>query len=39
LLAKHFAGAHWTSLSIPKGRSSEMTQGTFKKGFVREPGA
>jgi hypothetical protein len=34
LLAKHFRGAGWTSLSIPKGRSAELTQGTFKKGIV-----
>jgi uncharacterized damage-inducible protein DinB len=27
-LAKHFAGAKWTSLSIPKGRSAEYNQGT-----------
>jgi hypothetical protein len=33
-LAKHVAGAHWTSLSIPKGRSSEYATGTFKQGIV-----
>jgi hypothetical protein len=33
LLAKHFAGPKWTSLSIPKGRSAEA-KGEFKKGFV-----
>jgi hypothetical protein len=33
-LAKHFAGADWTSLSIPKGRSREATLGTFKQGIV-----
>lgn len=33
-LAKHFAGANWTSLSIPKGRSREIGTGTFKKSFV-----
>jgi len=26
LLAKHFAGAHWKSLSIPKGRSADFNQ-------------
>ena len=31
-LAKHFAGANWTSLSIPKGRSAEYGTGTFKRG-------
>lgn len=34
LLAKHFRGAAWRSLSIPKGRSAELTHGTFKKGIV-----
>jgi hypothetical protein len=33
-LAKHFAGAQWTTLSIPRGRSREMAQGTFKQGIV-----
>jgi hypothetical protein len=33
-LAKHLAGANWTSLSVPKGRSSELTQGTFKQGII-----
>lgn len=33
-LAKHLAGANWTSLSIPKGRSAEFSVGTFKKGIV-----
>lgn len=33
-LAKHFAGAQWTSLSIPKGRSAEYGTGTFKQGIV-----
>lgn len=32
-LAKHFAGPKWTSLSIPKGRSSEA-KGEFKKGII-----
>jgi Protein of unknown function (DUF1572) len=34
LLAKHFQGAQWKSLSIPKGRSADMKQGTFKDGIV-----
>lgn len=34
LLAKHFAGARWTSLSIPKGRSAEFARGTFKQGII-----
>src|SRR5438874_5453304 len=33
LLAKHFAGPKWTSLSIPKGRSGEA-KGEFKKGII-----
>jgi uncharacterized damage-inducible protein DinB len=35
-LARHFAGANWKSLSIPKGMSGQITQGDFKsKGIVR----
>ena len=34
LLAKHFAGARWTSLSIPKGQSAQHAVGTFKQAFV-----
>ena len=33
LLAKHFAGPQWTSLSIPKNRSAEA-RGEFKKGII-----
>jgi hypothetical protein len=33
-LAKHLAGDHWNSLSIPKGRSAEFSTGTFKQGIV-----
>lgn len=33
-LAKHLAGANWTSLSIPKGKSREVGTGTFKHGIV-----
>jgi hypothetical protein len=33
LLAKHFAGPDWSSLSIPKNRSAEAT-GEFKKSFI-----
>ena len=34
LLAKHFAGPRWTSLSIPKGQSAQHAVGTFKQAFV-----
>ena len=34
LLAKHFAGPKWKSLSIPKGQSKQHTKGTFKQAFV-----
>lgn len=34
LLAKHFAGANWTSLSIPKGQSARYASGTFKDGII-----
>jgi hypothetical protein len=30
-LAKHFAGPHWTSLTIPKGRSRQVGVGTYKR--------
>jgi hypothetical protein len=33
LLAKHFAGPRWTSLSIPKGQS-KFAKGTFKQGII-----
>jgi hypothetical protein len=36
LLAKHFAGPRWQSLSIPKGQSSRYVKGTFKQGIVRK---
>ena len=35
MLAKHFAGANWKSLSIPKGQSAQFARGTFKRTFVR----
>ena len=36
LLAKHFAGANWKSLSIPKGQSAQAMKGDFKtKGIAR----
>ena len=36
LLAKHFAGANWKSLSIPKGQSAQAMTGDFKtKGIAR----
>jgi hypothetical protein len=34
LLAKHFAGPRWTSLSIPKGQSRWYAVGGFKKGII-----
>jgi hypothetical protein len=34
-LAKHFAGAGWKSLSIPKGQSAAHGRGSFKEQFVR----
>jgi hypothetical protein len=34
LLAKHFAGPEWKSLSIPKGRSKQYLKGTFKQGII-----
>ncbi len=34
LLAKHYAGSRWESLSIPKGQSKQYTQGSFKRGIV-----
>ena len=33
-LAKHFAGANWKSLSIPKGQSAQFLKGQFKSGIV-----
>ena len=36
LLAKHFAGAGWKSLSIPKGQSAQAMKGDFQtKGIAR----
>lgn len=37
-LGKHFAGAHWTSLSIPKGQSADYGVGTFKQHIVPNAG-
>ena len=37
LLAKHFAGERWTSLSIPKGRSKDFEVG--KDGTLYRPSA
>jgi hypothetical protein len=34
ILAKHFAGPNWVSLSIPRHRSAEVGRGTFKEGIV-----
>jgi hypothetical protein len=33
LLAKHFAGPEWKSLSIPKGQSKQAP-GAFKQGII-----
>ncbi len=34
LLAKHFAGPTWKSLSIPKGQSAAYSKGAFKQGII-----
>jgi hypothetical protein len=34
LLAKHFAGPRWKTLSVPKGQSKEYAKGTFKQGII-----
>lgn len=34
LLAKHFSGPSWTSLSIPKGQSKAFSKGAFKQGII-----
>ncbi len=35
-LSRHFAGGGWESLSIPRGKSGEHREGTFKsKGLTR----
>jgi len=34
LLAKHFAGPDWKSLSIPKGESKAYARGSFKQGLL-----
>jgi hypothetical protein len=33
-LARHFAGAAWKSLTIPKGESAKYSRGRFKTDFV-----
>jgi hypothetical protein len=33
-LARHFAGAAWTSLSIPRGQSAQFAKGEFKQGII-----
>jgi hypothetical protein len=35
-LARHLASPHWTSLSIPKGRSADLRTGQFKQGQLEE---
>lgn len=34
LLAKHFAGPNWKSLSVPKGQSAAYSKGTFKQSMI-----
>ena len=34
MMAKHLAGPHWVTLSIPKGRSKEAAAGRYKEGIV-----
>jgi Protein of unknown function (DUF1572) len=34
MMAKHLAGPHWASLSIPKGRSKELVAGRYKEGIL-----
>jgi hypothetical protein len=34
LLAKHFAGPAWKTLSIPRNQSRAFAQGTYKQGIV-----
>jgi hypothetical protein len=34
LLAKHFTGASWRTLSIPKGQSRQVGKGTFKQNII-----
>ena len=34
LLAKHFAGPDWKSLSIPRGESKAYARGSFKQGIL-----
>lgn len=35
LLARHYAGHHWQTLSIPRGRSKEFNEMMKKKGILR----
>ena len=37
LLAKHFAGPGWNSLSIPRRQSALYARGTFKSGIIPRP--
>jgi hypothetical protein len=34
ILAKHFSGPHWATLSIPKGKSKQVGAGRFKEGIL-----
>jgi hypothetical protein len=36
LLAKHFAGPDWQTLSIPKRQSAAYSRGTFKDGIIHK---
>jgi hypothetical protein len=33
-LARHFAGAAWKSLSIPRGESAKFARGEYKQGII-----
>ena len=36
-LARHLAWPHWTSLSIPKGKSADVGKGDFKQRGIARP--
>jgi hypothetical protein len=35
MMAKHLAGPHWATLSIPKGRSKEFSVGRYQEGILK----
>ena len=35
-VAKHFAGANWTALTIPRGKSEEFTTSRVASGKVSQ---